>query len=241
MEMMFPSGVWRGYYHQFGKRHLLCDFVFTFDMQNSRVSGSGVDNVGRYVIDGIVGGERIAFTKAYTLGSVAADGRVNVELNHGHAVQYRGTVIGQNLGQGIKGQWYVSNAASGCPGKGDFHLWPGMPDWRHRSASAPPLDEANESARMPQQMATRLQFEVTSDNVCTVCFDRPIDVCLHPCGHVAVCGTCTKQLRPPNCPICRSNVACVSRYDGNPFALASAPPSSLECRSDMTVPLATAV
>merc|ERR1719460_2371379 len=43
-------------------------------------------------------------------------------------------------------------------------------------------------------------FEASSENRCTVCFDRPIDVILDPCGHKAACGLCAQSLKPQRCP-----------------------------------------
>eukprot|EP00742_Colponemidia_sp_Colp-10_P005563 GILJ01005946.1.p1 GENE.GILJ01005946.1~~GILJ01005946.1.p1 ORF type:complete len:633 (+),score=87.92 GILJ01005946.1:94-1992(+) len=40
--------------------------------------------------------------------------------------------------------------------------------------------------------------------VCKVCFERPMDVVLYPCGHIVVCEACGALLR--NCPICRQAV-----------------------------------
>jgi len=219
----FPSGVWRGYYHQFRSRHNLCDFTFAFLLQGQRVTGSGVDDVGCYNIEGIYGTDQVAFRKQYILNSQAVDGRVNRAMNKGHAVEYRGKKVGESLGQGIKGEWYIQQASSGYSGKGHFHLWPAMPDWHQFNPSAPPDDEAVAIAvPVAPVVAAPVRFNITTDNICVVCFDQPIDVCLLPCGHVAICGVCSKRLQ--DCPICRQTIAGRCSSDGNPFASASAPP-----------------
>ena len=41
---------------------------------------------------------------------------------------------------------------------------------------------------------------------CRVCFDKPREVCLHPCHHIAVCDTCFRGIRQlgQGCPVCRA-------------------------------------
>jgi len=39
---------------------------------------------------------------------------------------------------------------------------------------------------------------------CKVCFDRPIQTVLIPCGHEALCKKCSKKMKV--CPICRKAV-----------------------------------
>lgn len=135
-----PSGAWRGYYHQFGTRHQLMDFNFVFDGSSNTVTGSGVDSVGQYTISGYFSsfGARVAFRKQYVHGSNAANGRPNPDMNKGHAVEYRGERVGPNLGQGIRGSWYISAAPGGYSGSGEFHMWPAMDGWQQ--ASAPPTE-----------------------------------------------------------------------------------------------------
>merc|ERR1712187_596508 len=102
----------------------------------------------------------------------------------------------------------------GYSGSGDFHLWPAMPNW-HFIPCARSLEEKQPMLSRP---APPLRFEVTSDNICTVCFGNPINVCLQPCGHVAVCNACANRLQPPSCPICRTPITSICGSDGNPFA-----------------------
>ncbi len=46
--------------------------------------------------------------------------------------------------------------------------------------------------------------------VCVMCWEKPRQTTLAPCGHRALCAPCTKlllgQLAPPLCPICRCGV-----------------------------------
>jgi len=233
---LFPSGSWRGYYCQYGRQHALCDFSFMFAGAN--VTGSGLDDVGQYNINGVVGGNRVAFQKRYIAHSPAENGLINHTENRGHIVEYRGEKVGVSLAQGIKGHWYVN--LPHYQGRGEFHLWPAMPNWHLTQPSAPPLSAIGQ---MPVPSAPPLQFPVTSDNVCTVCFDNPINVCLLPCGHVAICSSCANRLRPPNCPICRTHITSICDATGNPFAEASAPPMAvvLPRQPELSTPLAANV
>merc|ERR1719382_1049038 len=72
------------------------------------------------------------------------------------------------------------------------------------------------------------QFHVTSDNVCIVCAARPINVCLRPCNHVALCGQCADQLRPPLCPVCRAPIASITRSSLEASAPQSGAPPARE-------------
>ena len=39
---------------------------------------------------------------------------------------------------------------------------------------------------------------------CKVCMSGDIEVCLRPCGHVLLCGTCASSC--DKCPICRTPI-----------------------------------
>merc|ERR1719399_2803756 len=47
----YPSGVWRGHYHQYGKRQSLLDFELEF-LCSGAIVGSGTDEIGAYKISG---------------------------------------------------------------------------------------------------------------------------------------------------------------------------------------------
>lgn len=46
--------------------------------------------------------------------------------------------------------------------------------------------------------------EISSDCVCRVCYDKPFNVVLVPCGHLAVCSSCAERCK--DCPICRRSI-----------------------------------
>eukprot|EP00928_Gymnodinium_smaydae_P099558 TRINITY_DN9538_c0_g1_i2.p1 TRINITY_DN9538_c0_g1~~TRINITY_DN9538_c0_g1_i2.p1 ORF type:complete len:442 (+),score=19.65 TRINITY_DN9538_c0_g1_i2:120-1445(+) len=228
----WPSGVWRGYYMQFDLTHSLCDFDLVF-REDGRVSGKGADDVGHYRISGNFSGDRVAFTKSYIEGSRTAYGHVNRETNMGHSVHYRGKMVGDTFGQGFKGEWYIAYTRNGYRGKGRFHLWPAMPNWRQAFAESAPSAPGQEEL-VPFDSPPSLtpsepsRFHVTRDNICIVCFDRPINTCLQPCQHVAVCSSCVLLLPAPRrCPICRSDIKTCTDSQGIEHRIPDgSPPSS---------------
>lgn len=177
----FPSGLWRGYYNCAGTRHDVCEFNLQFDGASGNFSGSGVDDVGSYSITGIQHGTRMAFSKAYLRGSKNIAGVVSYG-NQGHNVEYRGEMAGPSLGEGIRGCWSIRSSLGNDDG--DFHLWPAMAGWSDQ----------------------RQEARTFSESECVVCYDRPISVCLRPCGHVALCGMCASRLNPRKCPLCRVSI-----------------------------------
>jgi hypothetical protein len=99
-ELSFPSGPWTGFYNYGAgvKRHRM-DISLTFE--NGRISGDGVDDVGRFAIAGhydTSNGE-CHWTKTY-IGA--------------HDVFYRGF----REGKGIWGIWDLRIMSGG------FHIWP---------------------------------------------------------------------------------------------------------------------
>ena len=46
----------------------------------------------------------------------------------------------------------------------------------------------------------------SDDNVCSVCFERPADIALVPCGHLAFCHKCSEVLNGKPCPLCMAPV-----------------------------------
>ena len=49
---------------------------------------------------------------------------------------------------------------------------------------------------------------------CRVCFEKPREICLHPCHHVALCSACLRGVQQHGgnvCPICRGYIAGTTR------------------------------
>lgn len=80
-------------------------------------------------------------------------------------------------------------------------------------ASAPPLAQVQEAMAAPIGEAQQVDFVVDSE--CVVCFDAPVNSCLRPCGHVAMCMMCASRVGA-NCPICRAGIEKVEAYPGAP-------------------------
>eukprot|EP01043_Picozoa_sp_COSAG02_P006625 COSAG02_NODE_190_length_30025_cov_22.989875_23_plen_211_part_00 len=76
-------------------------------------------------------------------------------------------------------------------------------------ASAPPLAQVQEAMAAPIGEAQQADFVVDSE--CVVCFDAPVNSCLRPCGHVAMCMMCASKIGA-NCPICRAGIEKVETY-----------------------------
>jgi hypothetical protein len=119
----FPSGRWGGFYtdkRRPGKHQM--EMVLTF--VRGKMTGSGRDPVGAFVIDG-----------AYQLN----DGKcmwIKQYIGQ-HAVGYRGF----NEGKGIWGTWDLP----GTDSTGGFHIWPeGMTDPSH--------PELEEEAELPAEI-----------------------------------------------------------------------------------------
>jgi hypothetical protein len=97
----FQSGPWESHYFQYNKSHGPYKVDLTFDGEQSRVTGSGVDDVGMYSIDGIYSIEngRIGLTKQYQLGT----GNPVQNLGHSVAIQLEWNRINDQF----QGKWYV--------------------------------------------------------------------------------------------------------------------------------------
>jgi hypothetical protein len=112
-ESLFPSGPWTGFYnYQPGDRHRM-ELGLTF--ANGVMSGDGVDDVGRFLINGRydAASHECHWTKTY----VGA-----------HDVYYRGF----REGKGIWGTWEIR-----ILDHGGFHIWPrGMGEGETRAESA---------------------------------------------------------------------------------------------------------
>jgi hypothetical protein len=190
-EISFPSGRWSGYYNQSGKQHSVQSYTLQFS-DDGVVSGSGTDGVGAYTVRGVFGNKKVAFSKKYQLGSRNSDGRV-IKGNKGHTVAYRAKALTANLGAGLRGEWHIPLEQDLSKLSGDFHLWPAMEGW-----------SANSSTDAAEQQDQGERFD---EGECCICFDNRINVCLRPCGHIAICDTCEAMLAAPKtCPLCRANI-----------------------------------
>lgn len=99
-EQLFPSGPWVGFYnYRPGDKHRM-ELDLTFS--NGRLTGTGCDDVGRFVINGRYDATTLEcwWTKTYP-GS--------------HDVFYRGF----REGKGIWGTWEIT-----AFDHGGFHIWP---------------------------------------------------------------------------------------------------------------------
>lgn len=122
---LFPSGPWVGFYnYRPGDRHRM-DLELSF--ANGQMSGTGVDDVGRFTIRGRydAASRECHWTKSY-LGA--------------HDVFYRGF----REGKGIWGTWEI-----GMFSHGGFHIWPkgtdlGSAEAQLAVASEPVLDAVGE-------------------------------------------------------------------------------------------------
>ncbi|MCA1992496.1 MAG: hypothetical protein LDL41_10745 [Coleofasciculus sp. S288] len=99
---LFPSGEWEGFYtYAFGPdvRRYMMSFALTF--KNGRVSGSGIDDIGRFIWHGSYDTEQLRcwLQKRYLTHSVSYDGYVDEN--------------------GIWGSWEIPPYS-----RGGFHIWP---------------------------------------------------------------------------------------------------------------------
>jgi len=97
----FPTGRWRGYYVQFGRR---ADMELNLEFRDGDVHGEGEDPVGWFIITG-----------TYDVD----DGKVLVQKEYlgRHTVIYDG-VAGAD--RHLRGDWTFRHSQ----GRGPWHLWP---------------------------------------------------------------------------------------------------------------------
>ena len=97
---VFQSGPWDGQYFQNNKWHGPYRVDLSFDA-GLRVTGSGVDDVGSYSVDGIYSTEscRIGLTKTYHLGT----GNPLQNLGHNVTIQLEWNKMNNQF----EGKWYV--------------------------------------------------------------------------------------------------------------------------------------
>lgn len=111
---LFQSGIWRSQYYQYSKWHGPQELQLTFDSLQSKVTGSGSDNIGVYSINGIYSTQsrRMGLTKTYQLGT----GNPLENLGHDVTIQ----VEWNRYNQQFEGKWYVRT--NKFRGSGDFKL-----------------------------------------------------------------------------------------------------------------------
>ncbi|CAF3595305.1 unnamed protein product [Adineta steineri] len=110
----FQSGTWSGQYYQYGGWHGPYRCSLSFNSQLMNVSGSGVDDIGSFTIDGTYSNEthRIGLTKQYQLGTG------DPSQNLGHQVIIQLTWNEKN--NQFEGKWYVQTKK--YHGDGKFQL-----------------------------------------------------------------------------------------------------------------------
>jgi len=221
-DVLLPSGIWRGYSQEDSKDFEVVEFVLDFtsagENHPGQVQGSGTDDTGKYSLAGIFEQRRLAFQKKYIWGTPALDGRVNHDANSGHVVEYRAEWAGESLRKGIKGMWYIEELAGTTRSRGRFHIWPAMDGWQRigQKAMAPitpatPDVTGLKSCDSPRRITA---FKVDKEQICAKCFENPINVCLLPCGHTAICRDCESRLRHRLCPICYAPVNMIVTENG---------------------------
>jgi len=221
-DVLLPSGIWRGYSQEDDKDFEVVEFVLDFtsagENHPGQVQGSGTDDTGKYSLAGICEQRRLAFQKKYIWGTPALDGRVNHDANSGHVVEYRAEWAGESLRKGIKGMWYIEELAGTTRSRGRFHIWPAMDGWQRigQKAMAPitpatPDATGLKSGDSPRRITA---FKVDKEQICAKCFENPINVCLLPCGHTAICRDCESRLRHRLCPICYAPVNMIVTENG---------------------------
>jgi hypothetical protein len=227
-DVVLPSGVWRGYSQERGQDFDMVEWDFQFspggaENQPGQVMGSGTDDIGKYSLAGVFEQRRLAFQKKYIWGTPALNGRVNHELNTGHVVEYRAEWAGENLRKGIRGIWYTEEVTGSPRGTGRFHVWPAMEGWQRigsaqrtggSTSQAPSI--ADKSRAKPGDDTPRYAglIQVNKDHLCAMCYENPINVCLQPCGHTAICKSCETKLRHRLCPICYAPVTMIITEHG---------------------------
>ena len=112
---LFQSGRWESQYFQHNNWHAPYHVDLTFDAEQLKVTGSGLDDVGMYFIDGIysIQTRRIGLIKKYQLGT----GNPLQNLGHDVTIQLQWN---RNSNQ-FEGKWYVRTPK--FKGQGDFKLY----------------------------------------------------------------------------------------------------------------------
>ncbi|CAF1046991.1 unnamed protein product [Adineta steineri] len=112
----FQSGIWSTHYHQYCRWHGLFRCSLSFNSQLMKVSGSGVDHIGSFTIDGTYSNEtrRIGLTKQYEIGTG------DPSENFGHQATIQLTWNEKN--NQFEGKWYVQTKKYHDEGKFQLKL-----------------------------------------------------------------------------------------------------------------------
>lgn len=70
------------------------------------------------------------------------------------------------------------------------------------------LDRA--SRLWKEHAQSRINVEISDENLCKICWDEPIECVILECGHMACCLKCGKQMS--ECPICKQYIVRVVRF-----------------------------
>jgi len=229
-DVLLPSGIWRGYSQEVGNDFEVVEFVLNFasasDDQPVPVTGNGTDDVGKYSLTGVYEQRRLAFQKKYILDTPSSDGHTQSNSSLGHVVEYRAEWAGDDLRKGIRGIWFFEEGVgSSFFHNGMFHVWPAMDGWQqigHKAAMASevPVKRAEDgeiSASLDHESCRWhvTGFEVDPKQKCAKCYENPINICLLPCCHTAICRACESGLRTRLCPICYAPVNMLLTENGS--------------------------
>ena len=66
------------------------------------------------------------------------------------------------------------------------------------------FEEINERDRNDKM--AKISEILTDDFRCVTCWDRPKNVILKPCMHMALCGCCLRKQANNKCPICKETI-----------------------------------
>jgi hypothetical protein len=64
----------------------------------------------------------------------------------------------------------------------------------------------SDSLEVAASAGSPAQIAVSKEAICRVCFARPIDIQINPCGHKIICKTCLPSVGK-TCPLCRDTIS----------------------------------
>lgn len=74
------------------------------------------------------------------------------------------------------------------------------------------VDENELTKLNPKELAKLLD---SSDYECIICWENEPNLRLEPCGHSSFCQSCINELKPTECPVCRTKVHTSRRFDND--------------------------